>query len=227
MTTWVAFARHDESTKNLADRFARSGDDDELTMRGMQGAVVLGHELREFAEFLEAESVEVHASTAQRVVASAKHVAEQLECPLHVDARLSPLISPMTAGLSFDEFALKSPRVARQINLYRGGLLNSYDIASIGESTYPFERQVRAVVDDMATARADLVVLIANRSVLTSALINIARLSTSYPGDFFGIVPLDHGSVGLASLDDGAWTLHFANLPSTKLNTLGRLLVRP
>lgn len=224
---WILLTRHHESSKNLADRFASTQDADILTDSGLANARRLAAEIGLFRKFLTAKTVEVHSSGSERAISSASFIAEALGCPLIIQNGLSSLVTPHTSGRTFNEIVHADPQMARDLNLYRGGVLDSYKVKGVGDYSRPYEEKIGISLEEIGGGPAEFAIVVAHRSVLTSGLIGIARRCNGYPTDFFGFIPIDYGASTLVSLSGhGDWELHFANLPIVSLNDIGRRLTK-
>jgi len=223
---WVLLIRHLQSEKNIEDRFAKASDPAALTSIGRDDSVVLGAEIASFRDFLGAYACSVHCSSSRRSLESAQAVADALGTSIEQHYALDSFVDRETSGMDYGELMSNNPGLARRLNLYRAGIFNSYNLIYERERLEKYEASINEELDLIVSGPAQLLVVVAHRSALTSALIGIARKSRVYPVDFFGYVPIDLGAIALAAENDRhAWSVVFANLSIRDVNGIGRALV--
>ncbi|MBQ1017934.1 histidine phosphatase family protein [Micromonospora sp. D93] len=222
---WLLLVRHLESAKNVRDSFAQSADEDHLTETGRSEAALVGANIAEFLAFLRVTRVRVYCSPAPRTNESVSGLCSRLGVQARELEGLRSIVVPETAGLSLSELRLIDPEAARELNLYRAGLFDTYAMKHVGPLARQLERRVNDALLEILSAPAEAAVVVAHRSALTAALLGIAREAGYYPKEFFGFLPIDFGASALIRVSDrNVSDIVFANLPTASMNTWGREL---
>lgn len=122
------------------------------------------------------------------------------------------------AGKSFNEIQQEDPFFAKNYELYRNGLLNSYYFDSNWmdeqrEIKRDFEKRVLDCFMDIIKRNNinSSILIVAHRASITAILIHIARKMGLYPNDFYGNVESSTGGLSYISLNGGKWTIEFVN----------------
>jgi broad specificity phosphatase PhoE len=224
---YLLITRHVESSKNINDKFASDGDREALTPGGARLAEFLGKQLVDFISFLnEPSGVTIVSSESRRAFDTAMALAVEIGAPITIEPRLQSLTRSSTVGLTYSEFLIRDPLGAHELNLYRAGLFDSYEMRRSGEELSAFEARVVEVVRELASASIGVGILVSHRSTISACLINIARQAYDYPPQFFGYVPIDFGASALIDLHSKPWKILFANIIPSDLNVTGRVLTK-
>lgn len=223
---WVLLVRHEESTKNRDERFAKNDDDDRdfLTPEGKASGVASSEAIVRFAkDSLEAKTIDVVCSGAARAIETAQPIAYKLGTQCEKSDSFSSIVVPETAGLSASELLEFDAEAARQLSLYRSGLFNSYSMRYVERQVKGFECRVLHELNGRLARPADALILVAHRSAITAILMEAARRAGLIPKDFYGYVNLELGSVSLLSWGQVDCDLIFAGLSVDSLGCEGRI----
>jgi broad specificity phosphatase PhoE len=193
----LILVRHGESAKNTERRYSAVDGQEGLSVQG-EGQVhttaklltdnVLRRQDRCFARIVSAPS--------KRCLKTAQAIAVPLKLTVSTDRALAPLSVPLIAGQLVKDVARKHPKFARQVELYRAGLLSGYDVEWPGESIRDLERRiVEAFPNEISLKRGDTSILIGHKSSLTCVTILTLRNLGMYPRDYYGYMEMAVGSI--------------------------------
>lgn len=217
--------RHVESTKNVSSRTA-SLQPEPLTDNGHALAKVIAQPLADLCSSV-GRRVLVVASDTDRATGTARPIADGLGLTVRLDSRLRSILIPETAGLAEPELERLHPRSAAQLRLYRSGLFNSYNMELVGPHVPAFEEQVISALNDWTQrGQNDIVVVVAHRSVITAALMQVARQCGYIPHGFYGYVPLAEGCASLVRWGRHAEILFVNEAPGASLPAIAAHLIR-
>lgn len=215
---YLFLVRHVEARKNVSESFSGTPEQDALTSEGVSAAAALARDMETLGVALPGGIKEIVCSTSPRAKATAAAIGERLAAPVRWDDRLRSIGSGALSGVTETSAWRTHPQYMKALQLYRAGLLNSYDIPEFEEkeTKSAFEARVaEAMLSILATPHNKIVVT--QRSPITAILIWCARQTYNYPADFFGHVQLDLGCASLVSIFDGIPRLHVVNWPTRSL----------
>lgn len=192
----IIFLRHPESSKNVLTRFSSPDGHEEITNNGesqISNMIKVLNEplLRSSAAY---SGCCVICSSSARTKYTGEKLATAFTAEIIVDQDLDPILGGQIAGLEEVIARRTAPEFMHKLDLYRAGVVNSYDLKGYGEDVHAFERRVSRCLDRIALLQHEVIFVIAHRSSITAALILLARSSLGYPTDFYGYIPLDIGN---------------------------------
>lgn len=201
---WLLLLRHPESTKNLLQLFSSKDGIEPLSERGEEQIAQIRAALQALMKSygISPDDVLVTSSSSLRSAAAATQISEKIGSKVVLDDGFKSINSGSTAGKSELESFESQNDFMRMLELYRAGVLSSYDIVGYGESVQDFEARVIRSLDIAIAGKHKLVLVIAHRSSITASLIYLARMSLKYPKDFYGYIPLDLGKVSAVFVQD-------------------------
>lgn len=210
--------RHVEARKNVAESFAGADENDELTGHGGAAADALARDMEVLGGMVPNGIGEVVCSSSPRAEATANTIANRLGAPIRSDERLRSIGSGELSGVPESEAWRTHPRYMKALQLYRAGLLNSYNIPEFDrkETKAAFESRITAAMRSILETPNNKII-VAQRSPITAILIWCARQTYNYPADFFGHVQLDLGRTSLISVTQGAPRIHAVNWSTASL----------
>lgn len=222
--------RHLESAKNTQCSISSPEDREGLTRRGYQEGKKLAEVVSRFQKQHSLSVSRVYCANSTRSKDTADLIAAKVGAVAESYDDLRSTRSGVLAGLSEVEAAKISPRFIWQLQLYRAGLLSSYELerAEGKEPIQEFERRVRRrllriLTDDSETLK----LIISHRSPLTAMLLFFARNYYRYPRSFYGHVPLNLGYISWLQRDpEKGWEFQAVNCPPTQILLGGNLLAR-
>jgi broad specificity phosphatase PhoE len=222
---YLLFIRHLESEKNLNNSFASFNDDEPLTEAGKAMGEELGDVLSELVKNNNINIKNIYSASSKRGLETAQLLANKLKLPIVSFDELCSSRTGSLQGKSEEEVQKENPNFIKQLELYRKGLLSSYEFEIIEgkESKASLEKRVMDTVNNIINdIDEDLKIVIFHRSSLTACLINYARESYSYPKDFFGFIKLDCGNVTLLTnkYSNRNWSFECVNDPAIKLKKI-------
>ena len=189
----LLLVRHADSEKNELGQFAGNEASDRLTAAGEQQLRRLTDEIELLIKELGIKSTGIaHADSGRaRTTADALRLFSS-DTPIATSGFRS-IRSGVASGLRETEIAKIYPNFACSLQLYREGVLSSYNIPypSGAEPVIDFESEVRhALHSILSGANRELQIIVGHRSSITALLLHYARLAHSYPPTFFGFIPL-------------------------------------
>lgn len=219
--------RHLESTKNVRNAISSTDDRESLTHRGCLEGRRLAAAIAFFQEKNGLRLRYVHCAHSARAIQTADLIATRTGAVTKPYEDLRSTRSGILAGLSEADAARISPGFIWQLQLYRAGLLSSYELerAEGKEPISDFERRVRRRLLRIIKGQGEtLKIIITHRSPLTAMLLYFARTYYRYPRSFYGHVPLDLGHVSWLRRDScGAWEFKSVNCPPGQILRGGNL----
>ena len=153
----LLLVRHAESEKNVVPSFSRQDGAEAVTEEGRRQCRGLASVLRPLlARFDDGTGacLAAHAAATVRSVTTAELLAKQLGCVLERHEGLLPISAGSLAGLTENVAQAEAPEFSRALNLYRAGVLSSYQIPGYGESVKDFEERVGRTVEDEPQEKA-------------------------------------------------------------------------
>jgi len=215
---WLVIVRHAESEKNTAERFASSSGLENLTVNGGSQVEQLCESMPTLLRYLKCPSVRVLSGTNIRTSETAHALSAVLQSPHTMTETLDSFVSSATTGKTMQELWNENPITARNIYLYRAGLANSYTVhPAYAKEASPFEDNVAELATTLMASDCPAWVIVSSRSPLTALLIHFARLSGSYPEDFYGYVELPTASVSVVKCSSN----HFGEIQAPIIGMVG------
>lgn len=190
--------RHVESEKNVLPQFSHGDGREPVTPNGIRQGEALADAMRTLLRSGGGQTsrmAALHTADTQRSDASARLICQRLGCPKYEHTDLRPISSGRLGGLSEMEARVLAPDFTQALELYRAGVLSSYQIPGYGESVTAFEHRVGKCIDGICSRAEPVQIVVAHRSPITATLIRYARVSLGYPAGFYGHIPLDVASV--------------------------------
>jgi broad specificity phosphatase PhoE len=190
--------RHVESEKNVLPQFSHGDGKEPVTPNGIRQGEALADAMRTLLRsggVQTGRSVALHTADTLRSDACARLISQRLGCPKYEHTELRPISSGRLAGLSEEEARVLAPDFTQALELYRAGVLSSYQIPGYGESVIAFEQRVSKCIDGICGRAEPVQIVVAHRSPITATLIRYARVGLGYPSGFYGHIPLDVASV--------------------------------
>lgn len=204
----ILLVRHPETTKNTSMRFAGRDSDDVVTPRGMRQIEDISLLARETA--LVAQTFGPSSSRSRQLVTAI--AGSTANSPIWIDG-LSSIDGGDISGMLESDVKRVFPEYYYSLDLYRKGVLSSYDLNHTGESLHDFEARIDSALTEIEDADCDIAFVVGHKSALTAGLIRFARRFHGYPEKFFGFVDLPTGSV--SGVDLAARSIEFVGLSAT------------
>lgn len=197
---YILFVRHTEALKNVKEAFGGNNSDDAVTVRGVEQIELISDVIARWRQGLDNNSATVIGSTSGRVSPCITALSRVVGAFVRSDARLEAIEKGEIAG--WDERVVEEqlPDYYRQLELYRRGVLSSYDINHPGEKLLAFEHRVGEALTEIEKTTSSISIICAHRSTITAGLIRFARRFHGYPEKFFGFIDLPLGSLSLVRI---------------------------
>lgn len=214
----IFLLRHFESEKNIGNRL--SGTDQEgLTDCGGQDCELFSGFFQEICNEKNIKIDEICSANSKRARETAEIIGRVFNIyNINFYEALRSTKAGRIAGKSIDEIQQEDPFFAKNYELYRKGLLNSYYFDSNWmddqkELKRDFETRVLDCFMNIIKRNSmnSSILLVAHRASITAILIHVARKMGIYPNDFYGNVESSTGGLSYISLDGGKWDIEFIN----------------
>lgn len=197
----ILIYRHPESTKNTEVRFAGVDEADIVTEKGYAEIATANAMLEGLTQGVNTIAVYGPGSTRCREAIDA--ISEVVGVsPIWLDDLVS-IRGGLIAGKTEAQVEQELPEYSRQLDVYRHGLISSYDLGHTGEDLHSFEERVSACLRIVEGHDVRIAVVVMHKSAATAALISYARRFHNYPDEFFGYVDLPTGSVSVVDTTQG------------------------
>lgn len=220
----ILLVRHTESEKNVVNSFSSVEDAEPLTEMGVITARKVALSIYDFANRRGLRIKSVYSASSTRAKETATVIAKEFGAPVSDFNSLRSIDSGILSGISETEAGAHSNEFIWQLNLYRTGLYNSYDIRTFEgrENLRDFERRIQEAIDRILFMGEDtLKIMVLHRSPITATLLRFARDYHNYPRDFYGYVPLELGSISwVHQRENGLRTIMEVNISSEQLENL-------
>ncbi len=211
---YLLFIRHVETMKNIKKEFSRENKIDKLTSDGVNQVDGLIHLIKKIVKEKKSIINYIYTSTSFRSIGTGEILSKKLNIPLkNIDGLISFNLGKI-GGLTERQTELRYPKFYKQLQLYRNGLLNSYEINYPMDAEKPldFEKRVSDGISKIMLDNSENVkIIILHRSVLTATYIQFARNYHNYPIDYYGFVPIENGSVTLLKYINKVWEFLYVN----------------
>jgi len=212
----LLLVRHADAEKNALGQFAGNQASDSLTLTGATQLHRLAAELELFKTELGIESVGLATADSNRARMTADALARfTSSAPVRISGFRS-INSGIAAGLTETEIAERHPDFSNALQLYREGVLSSYEIPypTGAEPVMNFERDVvAALYSYLEQTNEDLRIILGHRSSITAVLLHYARMAHNYPQQFFGFIPLDACLTSCIDITPGGERIAWVNRP--------------
>lgn len=210
----ILLIRHLESTKNIDNSFSSSENLEPLTDQALKSGTDLGEQISVLSSVLNTRVKNVYCAKSERAISTARLISDMLKAKVISEEDLTS-IRYSANGVSESNAKKDNPAFIRNLELYRKGLLSSYDIATPkgSEKLEDFEKRVDNVMNRIHDEnQSGLIIVIAHRSSVTAALLRYARLYHNYPSRFFGYIELSFGYASLVQLSGEKPFIRYVNL---------------
>ncbi len=201
----ILLVRHLESIKNVDKIFSSTFASDPLTSNGIADGEKLADSLAKFSSDRNLKANCIYTSNAQRALATANIISQRMGITCKGYDELLSFNMGGYSGEKEDDLIKKDPNLHEQLDLYRVGLFNSYNLSlpSAAEMPLMFEKRVNDKVRDIISIPGEsLKIIILHRSPLTAILIDFARRYYRYPTDYYGFIKLDIGFISWLTMED-------------------------
>lgn len=220
---YLLFIRHLESEKNLKQSFASFDDQEPLTQKGIEQGLELAGQIAKFIKDKNLKVKQIYSATSRRATQTAELISQRLNLPIKTYESLCSSKTGVLQGKSEEEVKKERPEFIQQLQLYRKGIVSSYDFEIIEgkESKKSLEKRVNKTLNEIKNIPdEDLKIIVFHRSSLTAAIIQYARENYHYPKDFYGFIKLDYGHITLLTDQDKnrKWTFLCVNENINDLN---------
>jgi broad specificity phosphatase PhoE len=197
---YILLIRHLESIKNIQKSFSSLEEQEPLTSTGIRNAKANSDILQESLSLF--DNYEIICSNSKRAFDTCSMIFGDRSI-----AKFSEFNSIIyeEGGKLESEIISNNPEFMSQLNLYRNGLLSSYNInvSKKSENLVEYEKRVFSKFKIiLEKSNCELLIFVLHRSPITTILINLARKYLDYPKNFFGFVPVDIGKGSLITLTD-------------------------
>jgi broad specificity phosphatase PhoE len=207
--------RHLESVKNVNKTFSSIKDSEPLTKNSYKKGIELGHTIYEIQDITNIPITGIFTAKSERSTSTAKFISDQLGCNYIPMSDLRS-IRYASQGISESKASQATPRFIKELELYRCGLFNSYDISTPegSEELGEFESRISKTLKKVIRHNGDgIKIIIAHRSSITASLVYFAREFHKYPDDFFGFVRLNLGYGSLIKINKNSSSIDIINKP--------------
>jgi broad specificity phosphatase PhoE len=201
----ILFVRHAESEKNTKGKISSAISAEALTTHGVKQATELATHINNFVGENGLCTKKIYAAYSARALATAETIARNMATPPEIVS--IPEFKSFSVGLHAGQSEKTIQKIdapfIRDLNLYRKGVVNSYDIIYGGsEATLKeYEERIRRVLAEIVnTDDSSCIIVVMHRSALTATILDIARDNYSYPKSFYGYIQIDIASVTLVSI---------------------------
>lgn len=188
--------------KNQSGRFSSSDDWDRLTKTGQAECSELVADVGLVLDRWKVKSCMLCSADSKRALSTSDAISKAFNLPINEFQGLTSIGSGILSGRDEKWARENYPEYMNQLELYRAGLVSSYDLPRPegAERLQDFEARIEDILTQILSDDADMKIIVAHRSPLTAILVNFARKYLGYPEGFFGYIDLSTAGLSLLSL---------------------------